>query len=48
LGECRLDDVRQEVVKRFISDLRAREFAKNTIRLVVTTHRAVLNGATED
>jgi len=47
-GESRLDDIRREDVKRFISDLRAREFAKNTIRLAVTTLRAVLNGATED
>jgi len=35
-------------VKRLISDLRARNFAKNTIRLAVTTLRAVLNAAVED
>ncbi len=47
-GESRLDDIERGSVKRFISDLRARNFAKNTIRLAVTTLRAVLNAAVED
>ncbi|MGO9275541.1 MAG: phage integrase SAM-like domain-containing protein [Terriglobia bacterium] len=47
-GECRLDDIERENVKQFISELRARDFAKNTIRLAVTTLRALLNAAVED
>ena len=47
-GESRLDNIERENVKRFISDLRARNFAKNTIRLAVTTLRAVLSTAVED
>ncbi|MBZ5565896.1 MAG: site-specific integrase [Acidobacteriia bacterium] len=47
-GEFQLDDIKREDVKRFISDLRARDFAKNTIRLAVSTLRAVLNVAIED
>jgi len=35
-------------VKRFIADLRARDLAKNTIRLAVTTLRATLAAAVED
>jgi integrase len=35
-------------VKRFLSELRAQSLAKNTIRLAVTTLRAVLNAAVED
>jgi len=47
-GESRLDTIEREDVKRFISELRGRGFAKNTIRLAVTTLRAALNGAVED
>jgi len=47
-GESRLGDIEREDVKRFISDLRARDFAKNTIRLAVTALRAVLTAAVED
>jgi integrase len=47
-GEFRLDNIQREQVKRFISDLRARKFSKNTIRLAVSTLRAVLNAAVED
>src|SRR5205809_2639611 len=47
-GESRLDDIKREDVKRFISELVVREFAKNTIRLAVTTLRAVMNAAAED
>jgi len=47
-GESRLDDIHREDVKRFISDLVKRGFAKNTIRLAVTTLRAALNAAVED
>src|SRR5688572_2994788 len=36
-GESRLDGIEREDVKRFISDLRARGLARNTIRLAVTT-----------
>lgn len=43
-----LDRIEREHVKRFISDLRARGLAKNTIRLAVTTLRAVLSAAIED
>jgi integrase len=47
-GESRLDNIERERVRQFISDLRARGLAKNTIRLAVTTLRAVLNAAIED
>ena len=47
-GESRLDGMEREDVKRFISELRARGLAKNTIRLAVTTLRAVLTAAIED
>lgn len=43
-----LDRIARDDVKRFISDLRARGLAKNTIRLAVTTLRAVLSAAVED
>ncbi len=39
-GGVRLDAISREDVKRFIGELRAREFAKNTIRLAVTTLRS--------
>ena len=47
-GESRLDGFEREDVKRFISDLRTRRLAKNTIRLAVTTLRAVLTAGIED
>jgi site-specific recombinase XerC len=47
-GSSRVDKIEREDVKRFISDLRTRDFAKNTIRLAVTTPRAVLSAAAED
>lgn len=47
-GESRLDSIEREGVRQFISDLRTRGFAKNTIRLAVTTLRTVLNAAIED
>ena len=47
-GDSRLDGIEREGVRQFISDLRARGLAKNTIRLAVTTLRAVLNAAIDD
>jgi integrase len=47
-GESRLDCIQRDDVKQFISDLRARNFAKNTIRLAVTTLRAALTATVED
>ena len=47
-GSSRLNEIKREHVKRFLSELRASGFAKNTIRLAATTLRAVLNGAIED
>ncbi len=47
-GMLRLGDIKRDEVKRFIGDLRARNLAKNTIRLAVTTLRAVLTAAVED
>ena len=47
-GESILDDIKRDQVKRFIGDLRARNLAKNTIRLAVTTLCAVLTAAVED
>jgi site-specific recombinase XerD len=44
----RLGDIKRDEVKRFIGDLRARNLAKNTIRLAVTTLRAMLSAAVED
>jgi len=44
-SEYRLDNIERDDVKRLISDLRTRGLAKNTIRLAVTTLRAVLNAA---
>jgi integrase len=38
----------REHAKKFISELRAKNLAKNTIRLAVTTLRAVLTAAVED
>src|SRR5579862_2545529 len=47
-GEAKLDRIERDGVKRFLSELRERGFAKNTIRLAVTTHRALLSSAIED
>jgi len=47
-GESRLSEIKRDEVKRFIGDLSARNLAKNTIRLAVTTLRAVLTAAVED
>jgi integrase len=47
-SESRLDTITRDDVRRFISELRARGLAKNTIRLAVTTLRAVLTAAIED
>jgi integrase len=47
-GGSRLDGIEREGVRQFISDLRGRGLAKNTIRLAVTTLRAVLNAAMDD
>src|SRR5579863_10214185 len=47
-GDSRLDGIEREGVRQFISDLRTRGLAKNTIRLAVTTLRAVLNAAIDD
>jgi integrase len=47
-GALRLDAVERAQVKEFIGELRSRKLAKNTIRLAVTTLRAVLSSAVED
>lgn len=47
-GEQMLDAIRREDVKAFIAALRQKGLARNTIRLAVTTLRAVLNAAIED
>jgi Phage integrase, N-terminal SAM-like domain len=47
-GESRLDGIEREGVRQFISDLRGRGLAKNTIRLAVTTLPAVLNAAMDN
>jgi integrase len=47
-GRCRLDEIMREHAKKFILELRAKNLAKNTIRLAVTTLRAVLTAAVED
>jgi hypothetical protein len=47
-GELPMDSVSRQEVKQFISELRARGLSKNTIRLAVTTLRAVLSAAQED
>src|SRR5690348_5445026 len=47
-GETALDQIEREDVKAFIAELRGRQLAKNTIRLAVTTIRALLNAAVED
>ena len=47
-GECRLDAIERAQVKTFLGELRARGLAKNTIRLAITTLRAILGAAVED
>ncbi len=47
-GETKLDRIARDGVKRFIAELGARGLSRNTIRLAVTTLRAVLNAAIED
>lgn len=47
-GETTLDQIKREDVKAFIAELRGRNLAKNTIRLAVTTLRALLNAAVQD
>ena len=47
-GSLRLDAIERHRVKDFIAELGTRKLAKNTIRLAVTTLRAVLNSAVED
>jgi len=47
-GDLPLDRIERDAVKRFIAELRAKDLAKNTIRLAVTTLRAVLTAAVED
>jgi site-specific recombinase XerC len=44
----RLDRVERGEIKKFIGELRVRGLAKNTIRLAVTTLRALLTSAVED
>ncbi len=47
-GSAAINTVARNEVKQFISELCSRGFAKNTIRLAVTTLRALLNAAVED
>ena len=47
-GAAPLDLIQREEVKQLIAELRDRGLAKNTIRLAVTTLRAVLTSAVED
>lgn len=47
-GALSLDGIKRGAVKEFLSELRSRGLAKNTIRLAATTLRAVLNAAVED
>jgi len=47
-GEKQLDRIERDQIKKFIGELRARGLAKNTIRLAVTTLRAILTAAVED
>jgi integrase len=47
-GRVPLDALTRDDVKRFVSELRARGLAKNTIRLAATTLRALLSAAIED
>ena len=47
-GSYRLDEIQRGHVKEFLTGLRGRGLAKNTIRLAATTLRTVLNAAIED
>jgi integrase len=47
-GRCRLDEIRRDAVKRWITDLTTRGLARNTVRLAVASIRSVLNIAIED
>ncbi len=47
-GTLRLDAIERQKIKEFIAELGSRKLAKNTIRLAVTTLRAVLSSAVED
>src|SRR5215471_8600950 len=47
-GSAALDTIARSEVKQFVSELRSRGFAKNTIRLAITTLRALLGAAVED
>lgn len=47
-GANSLDRIDRDSAKRFIAELREKKLSKNTIRLAVTTLRAVLSAAVED
>ncbi len=47
-GTSRINEIRREVVKRWIAELASRGLARNTLRLAVSTLRVVLNAAIED
>jgi integrase len=47
-GQIPIDQIRRESVKQWIAELADRGLARNTIRLAVSTLRAVLNAAIED
>ena len=47
-GALKLDEIKRAQIKELIAELRSRGLAKNTIRLAVTTLRAVLSSAVED
>jgi len=47
-GAARLDEIARKSVKNWIADLATRSLSRNTIRLCVSSLRAVLNGAIED
>jgi len=47
-GDPRLDQIRRDQAKSFIQDLPIRDLSKNTIRLAITTLRALLSAAVED
>ncbi len=47
-GQNPIDQIRREAVKHWIADLADRGLARNTVRLAVSTLRAVINAAIED
>jgi integrase len=47
-GALALDAIQRAKIKEFIAELGSRDLAKNTIRLAVTTLRALLSSAVED